>query len=125
MQITRNASATTPGPSDWFTGAVYIDTVAAPSAGSRLSASSVHFTPGARTAWHTHPNGQTIYVIEGIGRAQRRGRSEEHTSELQSRRDLVCRLLLEQKNTGLHQVSSPLTLWRATGSYMLSLVPSP
>ena len=44
-----------------------------PSAASRLSASSVHFTPGARTAWHTHPNGQTIYVTEGIGRAQRRG----------------------------------------------------
>ncbi len=73
MQITRNASATTPGPSDWFTGAVYIDTVAAPSAGSRLSASSVHFTPGARTAWHTHPNGQTIWVTEGVGLCQRRG----------------------------------------------------
>ena len=41
--------------------------------GSRLSASSVHFTPGARTAWHTHPNGQTIFVVEGLGRAQRRG----------------------------------------------------
>ncbi len=73
MQITRNASATTLGPSDWFTGAVYIDTVAAPSAGSRLSASSVHFTPGARTAWHTHPNGQTIWVTEGVGLCQRRG----------------------------------------------------
>ena len=73
MQITRNASATTPGPGDWFTGAVYIDTVAAPSAGSRLSASSVHFTPGAHTAWHTHPNGQTIWVTEGVGLCQRRG----------------------------------------------------
>jgi quercetin dioxygenase-like cupin family protein len=40
---------------------------------ARLSASSVHFTPGARTAWHTHPNGQTIYVLEGVGLAQRRG----------------------------------------------------
>ena len=38
-----------------------------------MSATSVHFTPGARTAWHTHPNGQTIYVLEGIGLAQRRG----------------------------------------------------
>ena len=47
--------------------------MATPSGPSRLSASSVHFTPGARTAWHTHPNGQTIYVIEGIGRAQSRG----------------------------------------------------
>jgi quercetin dioxygenase-like cupin family protein len=46
------------GPRDWFIGAVYIDTVAARSASSRLSASNVHFTPGARTAWHTHPNGQ-------------------------------------------------------------------
>src|ERR687895_1776694 len=73
MQITRNSIETAAGPSDWFTGAVYMDTVAAPSNGSRLSASSVHFTPGARTAWHTHPNGQTIWVTEGIGLAQRRG----------------------------------------------------
>jgi quercetin dioxygenase-like cupin family protein len=73
MQITRNAVETTPGPGDWFTGAVFIDTVAAPAASSRLSASSVHFSPGARTAWHTHPNGQTIYVTEGVGRCQRRG----------------------------------------------------
>jgi quercetin dioxygenase-like cupin family protein len=73
MQITRNAIQTMPGPSEWFTGTVYIDAVAAPSAGSRLSASSVHFTPGAHTAWHTHPNGQTIYVTEGIGLCQRRG----------------------------------------------------
>jgi quercetin dioxygenase-like cupin family protein len=73
MQITRNSTETAAGPSDWFTGAVYIDPVAAPSHGSRLSASSVHFTPGARTAWHTHPNGQTIWVTEGIGLAQRRG----------------------------------------------------
>jgi quercetin dioxygenase-like cupin family protein len=73
MQITRNGPETTPGPSDWFTGAVFIDAVAAPSEVSRLSASSVHFTPGARTAWHTHPNGQTIWVTEGLGRCQRRG----------------------------------------------------
>ena len=73
MQITRNSSETAAGPSDWFTGAVYIDAVATPSSESRLSASSVHFTPGARTAWHTHPNGQTIYVLEGAGRCQRRG----------------------------------------------------
>ena len=73
MQMTRNSVETMTGPSEWFTGAVYVDAVAAPSGQSRLSASSVHFTPGARTAWHTHPNGQTIYVTEGIGRAQRRG----------------------------------------------------
>jgi quercetin dioxygenase-like cupin family protein len=73
MQLTKNSIETRIGPSEWFTGAVYVDTVAAPSPGSRLTASSVHFTPGARTAWHTHPNGQTIYVTEGVGVAQRRG----------------------------------------------------
>ena len=64
---------TTKGSSEWFTGAVYLDTVATPADPSRLTASSVHFTPGARTAWHTHPNGQTIFVTEGVGVAQRRG----------------------------------------------------
>jgi quercetin dioxygenase-like cupin family protein len=73
MQITRNGLDTAAGPEDWFTGAVYVDSVAAPSAGSRLSASSVHFTPCARTHWHSHPNGQTIWVTEGLGLAQRRG----------------------------------------------------
>jgi quercetin dioxygenase-like cupin family protein len=73
MQITRNTNETARGPSDWFTGDVYIDTVAAPSDGSRIAAASVHFTPGARTTWHTHPNGQTILVIEGVGLCQRRG----------------------------------------------------
>jgi len=73
LQITRNALETTPGPSDWFSGSVYIDTVAAPSQGSRIGAASVHFTPGARTAWHTHPYGQTIWVTEGLGLCQREG----------------------------------------------------
>jgi quercetin dioxygenase-like cupin family protein len=73
VQITRNSLETNRGRSDWFTGIVYVDAVAAPSGPSRLSASSVHFTPGARTAWHTHPNGQSIFVLEGIGLAQRRG----------------------------------------------------
>jgi quercetin dioxygenase-like cupin family protein len=73
MQITRNGIDTTPGPSDWFSGSVFMDAVAAPSDGSRLHASNVHFAPGARTAWHTHPNGQTIFVLEGLGRCQKRG----------------------------------------------------
>jgi quercetin dioxygenase-like cupin family protein len=73
MQVTRNSLETGRGPTDWFTGPVYIDPVAAPTHGSRINASSVHFTPGARTAWHTHPNGQTIWVTEGIGLCQRRG----------------------------------------------------
>ena len=73
MQITSNSLETTNGPSDWFTGTVYLDAVATPSEPSRVAASSVHFTPGARTAWHSHPNGQTIYVTEGLGLCQSRG----------------------------------------------------
>ncbi|HEX7310788.1 MAG TPA: cupin domain-containing protein [Gaiellaceae bacterium] len=73
MQITRNSVETARGPSEWFTGAVYIDSIAVPSGGSRVHASMVHFTPGARTAWHTHPNGQTIWVTEGTCLCQARG----------------------------------------------------
>jgi len=73
MKITKSSLETMVGPSEWFTGAVYIDTITTPSGESRLMAASVHFTPGARTAWHTHPNGQTIYVTEGVGLVQRRG----------------------------------------------------
>jgi quercetin dioxygenase-like cupin family protein len=74
MQITRNSLETNRGPSEWFTGDVYIDSVASPSGASRVSVSSVHFTPGARTAWHSHPNGQTIHVMEGVCLCQSRGR---------------------------------------------------
>ena len=73
MQITRSSIETMAGPADWFTGTVHLDVVATPSGASRLSAVCVHFTPGAHTAWHTHPNGQTIFVTEGVGRCQRRG----------------------------------------------------
>jgi quercetin dioxygenase-like cupin family protein len=73
MQVTKSSIETGRGPADWFTGSVYVDAVAAPAASSRISASSVHFTPGARTAWHTHPHGQTIFVTEGVGLCQRRG----------------------------------------------------
>ena len=65
MQITRSSLDTTPGPADWFTGAVYLDPVAAPTEQSRVSATAVHFTPGARTAWHSHAVGQTLYITEG------------------------------------------------------------
>ncbi|MBV9915680.1 MAG: cupin domain-containing protein [Solirubrobacterales bacterium] len=77
MQITRSSTDTAKGPADWFTGEVYIDAVAVPQAPARVQANLVHFTPGARTAWHTHPLGQTIYVTEGIGLCQRRGGSIE------------------------------------------------
>ena len=74
MQITRSSSNDTQkGPADWFTGDVYIDAVAAPAGSSTIGAAAVHFTPGARTAWHTHPHGQTIFVTEGVGLCQREG----------------------------------------------------
>ena len=73
MHITRSSIGTRIGQSEWFTGAVYVDVLAAPGGGSQVTASNVHFSPGARTAWHTHPNGQSIYVTEGVGRCQRRG----------------------------------------------------
>ena len=73
MQLTRSSLDTAPGPGDWFTGDVYIDIIAAPSPPSRVGAALVHFTPGARTAWHTHPFGQTIYVTEGVGLCRREG----------------------------------------------------
>ena len=73
MQVTSSSIETARGSSDWFTGAVYIDTIAVPADSSRLGAAAVHFTPGARTAWHKHPHGQTIWVFEGVGLCQRRG----------------------------------------------------
>jgi quercetin dioxygenase-like cupin family protein len=77
MQLTRNGVETAAGPAQWFTGTVFVDEVARPSGDARLSASRVHFTPGARTHWHTHPNGQTIFVTEGVCLAQTRGEPVE------------------------------------------------
>ena len=73
MKITRSSLDTTQGPESSFTGLVFVDPVAAPEPPARTGAGSVHFTPGARTHWHTHPFGQTIFVLEGIGRCQRAG----------------------------------------------------
>jgi quercetin dioxygenase-like cupin family protein len=61
------------GPSEWFTGKVDIRPLKAVSENSKLSISSVHFSAGARSAWHTHPKGQTLYVTEGAGLIQKRG----------------------------------------------------
>jgi quercetin dioxygenase-like cupin family protein len=77
MEITRNTIETGRGPGDWFTGIVFIDPVATPKASSRIAAAAVHFTPGARTAWHTHPNGQTIWVMEGVCLCQCEGSAIE------------------------------------------------
>lgn len=61
------------GPSDWFTGQVRIDGLFNPTAPDRVQGASVTFEPGARTAWHTHPLGQTLIVTAGTGRVQREG----------------------------------------------------
>ena len=61
------------GPAEWFTGDVWIDPVSQAQPPSRLAVNAVHFMPGARTAWHSHTLGQTLYVIEGEGRVQSRG----------------------------------------------------
>lgn len=73
MEITRNKLDTIPGPAQWFTGNVYYDTISTPDERSSLGAIIVHFAPGARTAWHTHPFGQTIWVTEGVCVCQREG----------------------------------------------------
>jgi len=58
------------GPPDWFTGTVRIDPLFQPSAPARTAGAAVTFEPGARTAWHTHPLGQTLHVVSGVGRVQ-------------------------------------------------------
>jgi quercetin dioxygenase-like cupin family protein len=61
------------GPSEWFTGSVRIDPLFSPPDPSRVTGSLVTFEPGARTAWHTHPLGQTLIVASGLGWVQREG----------------------------------------------------
>jgi len=66
------------GPGDWFTGVVRIDPLFSAPAPARVAGAAVTFEPGARTAWHTHPLGQTLIVTFGVGRVQRAGgRAEE------------------------------------------------
>lgn len=75
MDITKaNTRLNVEGPSDWFTGHVLVDMLFEPSGeGDRTAGASVTFAPGARTAWHTHPLGQTLIVTSGVGRVQREG----------------------------------------------------
>ena len=74
MDITRSGSKPSErGPSEWFTGTVRIDPLFRAPDPARAAGASVTFEPGARTAWHLHPFGQTLIVIAGCGRAQRWG----------------------------------------------------
>ena len=71
--IKANARNTKQQPNTNFTGTVYADEVAVGKSPSRMRATRVSFTPGARTFWHTHPVGQTLYCLHGIGRYQLEG----------------------------------------------------
>ncbi|SEF59412.1 Cupin domain protein [Thalassococcus halodurans] len=82
MKITRSGSnASMKGPEDWFTGTVRIDPMFQAEDPGRATGSHVTFEPGARTAWHTHPAGQTIIITFGRGRVQREGGPVEEVSE--------------------------------------------
>ena len=70
MRVTRDQPQSMPGPSEWFTGNVWFNDL---SGGGQVSLGSVHFAPGARTAWHSHPKGQTLFITEGLARVQDRG----------------------------------------------------
>jgi quercetin dioxygenase-like cupin family protein len=72
MEISRKPP-TGKGPAEMFTGDVWIDPITRGLPPSQLSVAAVHFTPGARTAWHSHDGGQTLYVTEGRGLVQARG----------------------------------------------------
>lgn len=89
MRFTRSGGQSGRGPEDWFTGTVFIDGIRNPDDQSAVGCAHVRFTPGARTAWHTHPKGQTLYVTDGIGFvATRNGgvrRSAPATSSTSSR----------------------------------------
>jgi quercetin dioxygenase-like cupin family protein len=69
----RPKQPTVKGPADWFTGDVWIDAVVQPHDDSQVNIGAVHFAPAARSAWHSHQGGQTLYVTEGRGLVQSRG----------------------------------------------------
>ena len=74
MDITRAGSKPSgKGPADWFTGTVRIDPLFTAPSPARVGGAAVTFEPGARTAWHTHPLGQTLIVTSGVGWVQREG----------------------------------------------------
>ena len=78
MEITRTGSQpSAKGPEDWFTGAVRIDPLFQPNNARRAAAAMVTFEPGAGTAWHTHPLGQTLIITAGTGWVQREGGAVE------------------------------------------------
>ncbi|OWU82662.1 cupin domain-containing protein [Phaeobacter sp. 22II1-1F12B] len=82
MKIVRSGTMpSNPGPEDYFTGTVRIDPLFQAEEPGRTSGAQVTFEPGARTAWHTHPAGQTLIVTFGRGRVQREGGPIEEISQ--------------------------------------------
>lgn len=77
MKVTKSSRPTAQGPKDWFTGTVFIDPLRDADKQSAVGCAHVRFMPGARTAWHKHPHGQTLYVTDGIGYVCRRGGETE------------------------------------------------
>ncbi|MBL9219025.1 MAG: cupin domain-containing protein [Opitutaceae bacterium] len=76
LEIIRNGSrASSKGPADWFSGITRIDPLFSAKDPARAAAALVTFEPGARTAWHTHPLGQALIVVSGLGWVQREGGS--------------------------------------------------
>jgi quercetin dioxygenase-like cupin family protein len=74
MEVRKSGSqASTRGPAEWFTGEVSIEPLFEVREPARVRCAKVTFAPGARTAWHTHPLGQTLIVVSGVGWAQRDG----------------------------------------------------
>ena len=74
MNITRAAiPVSKQGPANYFTGTVWLDEVASGAVSAGVRVVRVTFEPGARTAWHTHPHGQTLHILAGVGRVQRAG----------------------------------------------------
>lgn len=74
MNVTpAKAHGTKRGPAAYFTGTVWLDEIAIPAGASRMRALRVTFEPGARTAWHTHPRGQALHILAGVGRVQKAG----------------------------------------------------
>lgn len=104
------------GPSDWFTGQVDLTPLKGASENSKLTISSVHFSAGARSAWHTHPKGQTLYVTDGVGVVQKRGEpiqiikpgdvvwtepGEEHWHGASTEKDMTHLAIQEEDESGV------------------------
>ena len=99
MELSRKP-ATSKGPAETFTGDVWIDPITRGLPPSQLNVAAVRFPPGARTAWHSHDGGQTLYVTEGRGLVQARGQQiVERRRRLRARRR---RTLARRQARSLH-----------------------